>query len=54
MDNGQSSPTDFIKSDECVERVMQSLGYVLYRSVARPGLTDDDLKIILTKARVWN
>lgn len=54
MDNGQNSPTDFLNSDRCAEPVMQTLGYVLYRSVARPGLTGNDLDIILTKARVWN
>ncbi len=31
-----------------------SLGYLLYRSVARPGLDSADLDRILDKARSWN
>ena len=52
MDQGQSSPIAFPSSSP--ESVQQPLGYVLYRSIARPGLDEDDLNVILTKARAWN
>lgn len=42
------------QSGDGLRMIRPDLGYVLYRSIARPGLSQADMDAILEKARAWN